>query len=148
MRFDFLKSFSLNRLDPPTRPANPPTRWPAKPPWPTVSLSSLSVGPRVSSHILPPDIVWKTCTRERWEPDRPLKGWLLIRIFETLSDMSDNLLIAPTYRNACLLLWWWFKMVNWWWWWYYYDVFTLQLCLFAGMFKLQDAPLFLYNEYD
>jgi hypothetical protein len=75
-------------------------------------------------------IVWKTCTRERWDPDRPygivgkgchmwsvrkrayavlvrivpLQGWSLIRISMTLSDMSDSLFTVPTYRNTCLLL--------------------------------------------
>jgi hypothetical protein len=98
-------------------------------------------------------ITWKTCTRERWDLDRPygivakgchmwpvrgrayvvlvrfipLQDWLLIRISVTLSDMSDSLFTAPTRRNACLLLWWWLR-------WLinddehdYYDVvFTLQ----------------------
>jgi hypothetical protein len=76
--------------------------------------------------------MWKTCTRERWDPDRPydvvakgchmwpvrrrvyimmvrfitLQGWLLIRISATLSDMSDSLFIALTHRNSCLLLCW------------------------------------------
>jgi hypothetical protein len=75
-------------------------------------------------------IAWKTCTRERWDPDRPynvvakgchtwpvrgrtyvvlvkfipLQGWLLIRISMTLSDMSDSLFTVATHRNACLLL--------------------------------------------
>jgi hypothetical protein len=66
-------------------------------------------------------ITWKTCTREMWDPDRsyvvvakgyhmwpvrrcvyvmlvrliPLQGCLLIRISETLSDMSDSLFTAP-----------------------------------------------------
>jgi hypothetical protein len=63
------------------------------------------------------DIVWKRCTRERWDPDQPygiivkgchmwpisgrayivlvrfipLQGWLLIRISTTLWDMSGSL---------------------------------------------------------
>jgi hypothetical protein len=66
-------------------------------------------------------IMWKTCTRERWDLDRsygivakgchmwsvrgrayvvlirfiPLQGWLLIWISATLSDMSDSLITAP-----------------------------------------------------
>jgi hypothetical protein len=74
--------------------------------------------------------VWKMCTREWWDPDRPygiiakgchtwpvrghvdvvlvrfisLQGWLLIRISATLLDMSDSLFTSPTHRNACLLL--------------------------------------------
>jgi hypothetical protein len=82
-------------------------------------------------------IVWKTCTRERCDPDRPydivvkgchmwpvrgrayvmlvrfipLQGWLLIQISATLSDMSDSLFSAPTHRNACLLLWWWLRLL-------------------------------------
>jgi hypothetical protein len=66
-------------------------------------------------------ISWKTCTREKWDPDRPydivakgchtwpiherayvtlvrfipLQGWLLIHISATLSDMSDSLFTAP-----------------------------------------------------
>jgi hypothetical protein len=80
-------------------------------------------------------IAWKTCTRERWDPDQPydvvvkgchtwpvhghayvvlfrfilLQGWLLIQIFVTLSDMSDSLFTTPTRRIACLLLLWWLR---------------------------------------
>jgi hypothetical protein len=78
-------------------------------------------------------IAWKTCTRDRWNSDRPygiivkgyhtwpvhvhvyvvlvrfvpLQGCLLIRISVALSDMSDSLFTVPTHKNACLLLWWW-----------------------------------------
>jgi hypothetical protein len=74
-------------------------------------------------------IVWKACTRERWDPDRPydvvvkgchtwpvykctyvmlvmfipLQGLLLIWISAILSDMSDSLFTAPTHRNACFI---------------------------------------------
>jgi hypothetical protein len=75
-------------------------------------------------------ITWKTCIRERWDPDQPygivvkgchtwavrgrtyvvfvrfipLQGCLLIWISMTLSDMSDSLFTVPTRRNACSLL--------------------------------------------
>jgi hypothetical protein len=90
-------------------------------------------GPPMDSPIC--GIAWKTCTWERWEPDRPygivakgchtwpirgsvyvmlvrfipLQCWLLICISATLSDMSDSLFTVPTRRNACLLLWWWLR---------------------------------------
>jgi hypothetical protein len=76
-------------------------------------------------------ITWKTCTRNRWNLDRPygivvkgchkwhvrgracvvfvrflpLQGWLRIQISAALSDMSDTFFTAPTHGNACLLLW-------------------------------------------
>jgi hypothetical protein len=75
-------------------------------------------------------IMWKTCTRERWDPDRPynvvVKGyhtwpvrgrayivlvrfiplydWLLIQISATLSNISDSLFTLLTHKKACLLL--------------------------------------------
>jgi hypothetical protein len=74
-------------------------------------------------------ITWKTCTRERWDPDRPydivvkcchtwfvcrrvyvvlvksipLHGLLLIWISTTLSDMSDSLFASSAHRNACFI---------------------------------------------
>jgi hypothetical protein len=107
--------------------------------YPTIPLE-MNIGIVYGSPTDSPvcDIMWKTCTRERWDPDRPngivakgchkwsvhesayvmlvkfitLPDWLLIRISATLSDMSDSLFTAPTRRNACLLLYWWIKMVN------------------------------------
>jgi hypothetical protein len=75
------------------------------------------------------DIAWKTCSRERWAPDRPyevvvkgchachvrgrayvvlvsfifVQGLLLIRISVTLLDMSDILFTVPTCRIACFI---------------------------------------------
>jgi hypothetical protein len=104
--------------------------------YPTIPLE-MSIGivyrPPMDSPAC--DIMWKTCTRERWDLDRsysivangchtwpirmrayvmlvrfiPLQGWLLIWIFTTLSDISDSLFTAPTHRNAYLLLWWWLR---------------------------------------
>jgi hypothetical protein len=99
--------------------------------YPTIPLEmsiGIVYGPPMNSLVC--GIVWKMCTRERWDLDRPydivakgchmwpvrgrvyvvlvrfipLKGWLLIWISTTLSDMSDSLFTAPTHRNACLLL--------------------------------------------
>jgi hypothetical protein len=99
--------------------------------YPTIPLEmSIKIvygSPRDSSEC---GIAWRTCIRERWDPDRPygiiakgchtwpvcacayvvlvrfipLQGWLLIWISTTLLDMSDSLFTAPTHRNACLLL--------------------------------------------
>jgi hypothetical protein len=107
--------------------------------YPTIPLEmSIGIVYRQPTNSPVCGITWKTCTRERWDPDRPydtiakdchmwpirerayvvlirfvpLQGWLLIRISAILSDMSDNLFTAPTHRNACLLLWWWIKMDN------------------------------------
>jgi hypothetical protein len=104
--------------------------------YPTIPLEmsiGIVYGPLMDSPIC--GIAWKTCTRERWDPDRPydvvargchtwplcgrtyivlvrfipLHGWLLIRISVILSYMSDSLFTAPTHRNTCLLLWWWLR---------------------------------------
>jgi hypothetical protein len=104
--------------------------------YPTIPLAmstGILYGPPTDSPAC--GITWKTCTRERWDPDQPydiiakgchawlvrkhayimlvrfipLQGWLLIQIFVTLSDMSDSLFTAPTCRNTCLLLWWWLR---------------------------------------
>jgi hypothetical protein len=79
-------------------------------------------------------IVWKMCTRERWDLDRPcdvfLKGchmWpvrgrvcllglppcKVVYWFRSLqhSDMSDSLFTAPTRRHACII-WWRIKIDN------------------------------------
>jgi hypothetical protein len=99
--------------------------------YPTIPLE-MSIGivyrPPTDSPMC--GIAWKTCTRKRWGPVWPynvvvkgchtwpirgrayvvlvrfipLQCWLLIRIFTTLSNMSDSLFTAPTCRNACLLL--------------------------------------------
>jgi hypothetical protein len=100
--------------------------------YPTIPLEmsiGIVYGPPTNNLVW--GIVWKTCTRERWDPDRPydiiakgchtwtvrgctyvvlvrlipLQGWLLIQISMTLSNMSDSLFTAPTRRNPCLLLW-------------------------------------------
>jgi hypothetical protein len=99
--------------------------------YPTIPLEmsiGIVYGPPTDSPAC--GIMWNTCTRKRWDPDQPcgivmkgchtwhvrgrvyivlvrfipLQGWLLIRIFVTLPDMSDSLLTTPTRRNACLLL--------------------------------------------
>jgi hypothetical protein len=101
--------------------------------YPTIPLEKsieIVYGPPTDSPAC--GIVWKTCTRERWDPDWPygiiakgchtwhvrgrgyvvlvrfvpLQGWLLIPISAALSDMNDSLFTTPTRRNACLLLWW------------------------------------------
>jgi hypothetical protein len=104
--------------------------------YPTIPLEmsiGIVYGPPTDSPAC--GIVWKTCTKERWDSDWPydiiakgchtwsvygrayvvlvrfipLQSWLLIRISATLSDMSDGLFTAPTHRNACLLLWGWLR---------------------------------------
>jgi hypothetical protein len=90
--------------------------------YPTIPLkmsTEIVYGPPTDSPAC--GIMWKTWTRERWDPDRsydiivkgchtwpvrervyvvlvmfiPLQGWLLIQISTTLSDMSDSLFTAP-----------------------------------------------------
>jgi hypothetical protein len=121
-------------------------------------------------------IVWKTCTRDRWDLDWPydvvtegchtwpihgrayivlvrfipLQDWLLIRISTTLSDMSDSLFTTPTRSTACLLLWWWLR-------WLInddeHDYIMMMYLLYSidcylAYSRSGRSPLFLYNLYD
>jgi hypothetical protein len=99
--------------------------------YPTIPLeifSGIVCGPPMDSPVC--DIAWKTCTRERWDPNRsydvitkgchtwlirrrayvvlvkfiPMYDLLLIQISTTLSNMSDSLFTAPTHRNTCFLM--------------------------------------------
>jgi hypothetical protein len=99
--------------------------------YPTIPLEmSIGIvdGPPIGS--LACGIMWKMCTRERWDLDQPydiivkgchtwhvrgrtyamlvrfspLQGWLLIQISTALLDMSGSLFTSPTRKTACLLL--------------------------------------------
>jgi hypothetical protein len=144
--------------------------------YPTVPLE-MNIGIVYGPHKDSPacGIAWKTCTRERWDPHWPysvivkcchtwpvrghvyvvlvwfipLQGWLLIQISTTLSDMSDSLFTAPTYRNACLLLWWWLR-------WLVNDdehdyIMMIYLLYSIGCYLACSrsgwSPLFMYNYY-
>jgi hypothetical protein len=96
--------------------------------YPTIPLemfTEIVYGPPTDSPVC--GFTWKTCTRERWDLDRPydvvVKDYhmwhvrgrayvmlvrfspsLLIRISVTLSDMSDNLFTATTTRKQGFFL--------------------------------------------
>jgi hypothetical protein len=144
--------------------------------YPTISLE-MSIGIVCRSPTNSPTcgIAWKTCTRERWDPDRPygivakgyhtwhvrgrayvvlvrfipLQGWWLSRISVSLSNTSDSLFTALTRRSACLLLWWWLR-------WLINDdkhdyimmIYLLyNIDCYLACSSSRWSPLFMYNEY-